>query len=102
MFSCYFVYDLFDIFSCSPRKRKCHSDTLFIMFEAHRHYGEYGKNVIKSYTFQGYFLGGVLKWILSRFFIVFGLILEGLGIPKVAKQLCKVTFSAMVSKRFFG
>ena len=33
-------------------------------------------------------------WI--DFFIDFGLILEGLGAPKVAKQLCKATFSAMV------
>ena len=58
--------------------------------------GNMVKNVIKSFTFQGCFSGGVFKWILSRFFIDFGLILEGLGIPKVAKQLCKVTFSAMV------
>ena len=86
----------FDMFNCSPHKRKCHSDTLFIMFEAHRRYGEYGKNTIKSYTFQGCFSGGVLKWILDRFFIDFGLILVGLGAPKVAKELCKVAFSAII------
>ena len=78
--------DLLDLFSCSPHKWKCHSDSLFTMYEAHGRYRKWAKNVIKSYTFQGCFPEGLREWILAPFFIDFGLILEGLGAPKVAKQ----------------
>ena len=63
-------------------KWKCHSDTLFIMFEAHCRYGKYAKNVIKSYTFQGCFS----EWLRERILAPFSLILDSFwrawGFPK--------------------
>ena len=45
-FGCCFD-DFLDMFSCSPHKWKCRSDTLFVMFDAQRRFGKYDKNAIK-------------------------------------------------------
>ena len=37
-FFIYFFDDFFDIFSCLQHKWKCHSDSLFTMYEAHGRY----------------------------------------------------------------
>ena len=58
---------IFDIFSCSPHKWKCHSDSLFITYEAHGRYRKRATNVIKSYTFQRCFPEGLREWILVIF-----------------------------------
>ena len=69
-----FVYaffdDFFELFSGLSHKRKCHSDTLFTLFEAHCSYGQYAKNVIKSYTFQGCFSEWLREWILVPFSLI--------------------------------
>ena len=82
----WFFGDVLDSFNALLHKWKCHSDSLFTMYEAHGRYRKWAKNAIKSYTFQGCFPEGLREWILAPFLIDFGLILEGLGTPKVAKQ----------------
>ena len=36
----FFFDDFLNIFSCSPHRWKCHSDSLFTMYEAHGRYGK--------------------------------------------------------------
>ena len=65
-FFCAFFDDFFELFSGLSHKRKCHSDTLSTMFEAHCRYRKYVKNVFFLVFFGVSFAMPLQTLILSQ------------------------------------